>query len=134
MSDIKLSMIHGAVSIEGQLFAMHYGWNVTHTFVTDSPHTGLVRSTSGISGLKMDTWPGSGKILSRNFATGGKKCLVGQSAIGVLVVGSGHKLINTGGGGGTQIWFGQGCASRASKPYPSLTVILAEKAIVKDFS
>ena len=35
--------------------------------------------------------------------------------------------MNTSGEGGTYIWFGQGCATQASKPYPSLRVILAEK-------
>ena len=29
--------------------------------------------------------------------------------------------------GYSEIWFGQGCAARASNPYPSLRVILAEK-------
>ena len=35
---------------------------------------------------------------------------------------AGHKIR-----GGTQIWFGQGCVARASKPYPSLRVIFGRK-------
>ena len=30
--------------------------------------------------------------------------------------------------GGTQIWFGQGCATEARNPYPSLGVISTEKS------